>query len=264
MVKTAEVSTYKLVKGLQLDASDTNFENFQKFVNDQCFLVLDSMYGEFASFTGPILTQSTLSEIAGRFKTTLPKHYHSISALLNRSKNYNLVRFHHLRGQWDCKILYMFLAISQKRNPKFFTSWALINTASSYGGKNVDIQVFFGLAIIVGYKYLHLTRINHTTPLYSGLSKQGEPMANWALDGLIEMVQKYYHKMNFHTGKGNGWLTHLPHVMIMSKASRIVVEEYSCLNSIEDKDSKFVDHQDNNIKTSKGYKNTKASSAPKK
>ena len=83
VVKTAEVSTSKLVKELQLDASDTNFENFQKKFNDQCFLALNSMYGEFTSLTRPILTQSTLSEIADRFKTTLPKHYHSISALLN-------------------------------------------------------------------------------------------------------------------------------------------------------------------------------------
>ena len=94
----------------------------------------------------------------------------------------------------------------------------------------------------IPYEYLHLTRINRTAPLYSGLSKQGEPMANWALDGLIETVQKYYHKMNFHTGKGNGWLKHSPHVMIMSKASRIVIKEYSRLNSTEDKDSKFVIH----------------------
>ena len=33
----------------------------------------------------------------------------------------------------------------------------------------------------ISYKYLHLTRINQTVPLYDGLSKQGEPMANWAL-----------------------------------------------------------------------------------
>ena len=89
-------------------------------------------------------------------------------------------------------------------------------------------------------------------------------MANWALDGLIETVQKFYHKMHFHTGKSNGWLKHSMHVMVMSKASRIVMEEYSRLNSKEDKDSKFVDHTDSNLKTSKGYKNTKASSTPKK
>ena len=89
-------------------------------------------------------------------------------------------------------------------------------------------------------------------------------MTNWALDSLIKTVQKYYHKMNFHTGKGNIWLKHSLHVMIMSKASLIVIEEYNRLNSTEDKDSKCVDHQDNNIKTARGHNNTKASSTPKR
>ena len=131
-------------------------------------MALDSMYGEFTSFTGPILTQSTLSEIADKFKTTLPKHYHRINVLLNRSKYFNVLRFCHLRGQWDCKVLYIFLAISQKRNSKFFTLWALINTASSYGGKNVDILVFFGLAITVGTM---LSKLNRRYPFEFIMSK---------------------------------------------------------------------------------------------
>ena len=89
-------------------------------------------------------------------------------------------------------------------------------------------------------------------------------MANWALDSLIETVQKYYHKMNFHTGKTNGWLKHSSHVMVMSKASRIVMEEYSRLNSADDRDTPFVDHQDTNLKTGKGANAVKNSSNPKR
>ena len=89
-------------------------------------------------------------------------------------------------------------------------------------------------------------------------------MANWALDSLIKTVQKYYHKMNFHTGKTNGWLKHLSHGMVMSKASLIVMEEYSCLNSTDDRDTRFVDHQDTNIKIGKGAKAVKGSSNPKR
>ena len=69
----------------------------------------------------------------------------------------------------------------------------------------------------ISYKYLHLTCINCTVPLYDRLGTQGEPMANWALDGLIETVQKFYHKMNFHTGKSNRWLKHSEHVMVIVK-----------------------------------------------
>ena len=110
------------------------------------------------------------------------------------------------------------------------------------------------------YKYLHLTRINQTILLYSGVDKQGDCMANWAMDGLLETVQKYYHKMNFNTGKANAWLKHFSHVMVMSKASCIVMEEYSRLNNVEDRDSKFIDHKDTNLKTTKGVKSVKNSS----
>ena len=115
----------------------------------------------------------------------------------------------------------------------------------------------------ISYKYLHLTRINWTVPLYSGVDKQGDPMANWAMDGIFETVQKYYHKMNFNTGKANTWLKHSSHVMVMSKASHIVMEEYSRLNNAEDPDSEFVDHKDTNLKTVKGVKLVKNSSSPK-
>ena len=77
----------------------------------------------------------------------------------------------------------------------------------------------------IPYKLLHLCRINRTVPLYSGMDSQGNPMANWALDSLIETIQKYYHKINFNNGKSNGWLKHSLHVMVMSKASRIIMEE---------------------------------------
>ena len=115
----------------------------------------------------------------------------------------------------------------------------------------------------ISAKLLHLTRINRTVPLYTGFDSQGEPMLNWALDSLIETVQKYYHKMNFHTGKSNGWLKYSSHVMVMSKVRWIVMEEYSCLNNTDDRDKRFVDHQETNIKIGKGAKAVKGSSNPK-
>eukprot|EP00957_Ditylum_brightwellii_P195067 14862633-Ditylum_brightwellii.AAC.1 len=46
-------------------------------------------------------------------------------------------------------------------------------------------------------RVLHLLRINHMQPLYSDVDIWKLPMANWALDGIIELIQKYYHEMNF-------------------------------------------------------------------
>ena len=109
-----------------------------------------------------------------------------------------------------------------------------------------------------------LVLINRTVPLYSSSDNQGNPMANWAMDSLIETVQKYYHKMNFHTGKSNGRFKHSAHIMLMSKASRIVAEEYSKLRATEDRDAKFVDHDDHNLNTPKAIKNTKNLSIPRR
>ena len=44
---------------------------------------------------------------------------------------------------------YQFITIRRNRNPNFFSYWALINTASLYSGTNLDLQVFFGLAVTV-------------------------------------------------------------------------------------------------------------------
>ncbi len=112
--------------------------------------------------------------------------------------------------------------------------------------------------------FLQLVRINRTAPLYSGCDHQGDSMANWAMDCLIETVQKYYHKMNFHTGKSNGWFKHSAHVMLMSKANRIVVEEYSKLSGTQERDAKFVDHVGQNLNTPKAIKNTKNLSIPRR
>lgn len=115
----------------------------------------------------------------------------------------------------------------------------------------------------IPYKYLHLLGINHTVPLYAGVDGQGDPMGNWVLESLNETVQKYYHKMNFHTGKSNGWFRYSLHMVVISKASRVVMEECSHLQSTKDKDTHFIDHSDMNIKTGKGAKAVKKSCSPK-
>ena len=111
VVKTANIFTVKLVKELEIDTSDNNFTQFRNFVEEKCWFALDSIYGDFASFTGPTLLQATLHAISDEFKTTLPKYYHSISALLNRTRYFNVKQFKHLQGQWDHEILYQFLTI---------------------------------------------------------------------------------------------------------------------------------------------------------
>ena len=144
-----DVSTERLLKCLDLKAGDPAFVAFRDFVDDSCLIALDAMYGDFAGFTSPILCQRKLSQISDMFKATLPTYYHALSSLLNKSSKSNVTIFKSLQGQWDCDILYQFLTICRKHNPKFFSNWALINTASSYGGTNLDLQEFFSLAVAV-------------------------------------------------------------------------------------------------------------------
>ena len=89
----------------------------------------------------------------------------------------------------------------------------------------------------IGPRRLQMVRINRTVPLYGGHDNQGIPMANWSLDGVIELIQKYYHQMRFTTERG--WSTHSPHVMLTNKATRFAQTEYNRLMSKGDKDEKF-------------------------
>ena len=89
---------------------------------------------------------------------------------------------------------------------------------------------------------LQLVRINRTAPLYVGDDKQGIPMVNWSLNGIIELIQKYYHQLKFSSDKG--WTTHLPHVMLTNKALRFAQTEYNRLSSKSDKDKKWTNLSD--------------------
>ena len=89
----------------------------------------------------------------------------------------------------------------------------------------------------IGPRRLQMVRVNQTVPLYGGFDKQGISLANWSLDGIIKLIQKYYHQMRFTTEKG--WSTHSPHVMLMNKATRFAQTEYNCLMSKGDKDEKW-------------------------
>ena len=90
---------------------------------------------------------------------------------------------------------------------------------------------------------LHLVRINRTSPLYKGNDKYGRPMANWALDAIIELQQKFYHRMK--QGSVEGWLKNSPHMMLMNKCQRFSNFEYSKVKTPERRDAKMSgDHTD--------------------
>ena len=68
-----------------------------------------------------------------------------------------------------------------------------------------QIETFYNK---IGPQKLEMVHINRNAPLYGVCDKQGIPMANWSLGGIIELIQKYFHQMKFNTEKG--WYTHSP------------------------------------------------------
>ena len=69
---------------------------------------------------------------------------------------------------------------------------------------------------VLPHHLLKLVRINCTTPLYSGNDKVGNPMANWAIDTIIKLLQKYYHQM-LKENTFKGWLGLSHNLMSLSK-----------------------------------------------
>ena len=83
-------------------------------------------------------------------------------------------------------------------------------------GKHQYIEIVLGQMENVYSKLpphiLHLVWLNRTVPLYDGVDQAGNPMAFWAHDAIIELVQKYFHEHN--NKKENmmeSWIKNSPH-----------------------------------------------------
>ena len=85
---------------------------------------------------------------------------------------------------------------------------------------------------VISSELLHYLRCNRTVPLYEGNDKFGNEMAHWALDAIIENIQKFYHQMNFKNDIG-GWFRHSSNVMLINRCNRFVRSEYSLQKSID-------------------------------
>jgi hypothetical protein len=111
-----------------------------------------------------------------------------------------------------------------------------------------NIETFYSK---LSSKLLHLVRVNRTSPLYSGNDRQGMPMANWALDAIIELQQKYYHRMQ-QGSSVTGWLKNSPHIMLMNKARRFTQKEYSRIKKEATRENKLIDHVDDDSNNDPG------------
>eukprot|EP00957_Ditylum_brightwellii_P098477 7502262-Ditylum_brightwellii.AAC.1 len=94
----------------------------------------------------------------------------------------------------------------------------------------------------INTRQLYILQINRTTPLYEDKDDRKYPMANWAQDGIIEMIQKYHYSMNFNNSL-KGWIKQLHNVTMANKSQCLVQMEYSRARK-SGQDVKFVDQVD--------------------
>ena len=87
------------------------------------------------------------------------------------------------------------------------------------------------------------------------------PMANWALDAMIESIQKFYHKMNFDNIV-SGWLRHSKNVMLMNKCRKSAKAEYSRVRKVA-QEERFVSHINVSARHDPGD-NTKPTTVPQR
>jgi hypothetical protein len=106
-----------------------------------------SIYGNFSTFTVPILSFEHIHDLSQQFKTKLPRYHEMISVLLYKFHNTKHKKHRHKHAQWDHFILYVFCMLQRIRNKRNFIWWALCNAASQYGEGNNIMSCYFGFTL---------------------------------------------------------------------------------------------------------------------
>ena len=108
---------------------------------------------------------------------------------------------------------------------------------------------------------LHLVRLNRTVPaLYDGVDQAGNPMAFWAHDAIIELLQKYFHEHN-KENTIKSWIKNSPHLMFMNKAKRFSQSEYG-RESKDGKELRYINQEDDGGKKRDRNHNKKRTFVP--
>ena len=89
---------------------------------------------------------------------------------------------------------------------------------------------------------LHLVRLNCTVLLYNGVDQAGNPMAFWAHDAIIELLQNYFHEHN-KENTIESWIKNSPHLMFMNKARPFLQSKYG-RETKDRKESRYINQED--------------------
>jgi len=129
-------------------------------------------------------------------------------------------------------------------------------------GKRTYVEIVLGMVdqyySKIPAKLLHLIRCNRSLPIYKNVSKGGRPSAHWALDALIESIQRYYHNMGF-ANTLEGWNTHSANALLVYRSQNFAAKEYANVHSAEENDDRYI-----NLKDTADKNRTKRTTEPKR
>ena len=83
--RESKISSSRIALNFTLSDDDPSFVKFRSHVDEITKTAILSVYGKFAEFTSPILSEAELNDIATSFKMTLPTYYDVINVMLNKA-----------------------------------------------------------------------------------------------------------------------------------------------------------------------------------
>jgi hypothetical protein len=92
----------------------------------------------------------------------------------------------------------------------------------------------------VPFHVLQAIRENRFLPLHKGKTRNGQFMANWALDQVMELLQIKYKDMNFPSTH-SGWQEHSTNMPLVSRCKKYAETEYSRRHDVESYDEQFFE-----------------------
>jgi hypothetical protein len=92
----------------------------------------------------------------------------------------------------------------------------------------------------VPFDVLQAARENRMQAIHVGIDRDGVPMAQWALDALMELMQIKYKAMNFPNSR-EGWQSHSSNMPLVSRCRTFCKHEYSRRYDVDSYDKQFLE-----------------------
>ena len=105
----------------------------------------------------------------------------------------------------------------------FIPIWLMTSNHNYVEIALTQIEALYGR---VPFHVLQSTRENQMQSIHAGNDRDGRPMAQWAMDALMELLQIKYKAMDFPNSR-EGWQNNLTNMPLVSQAKIFCATEYT-------------------------------------